>query len=202
MPINFSNVSNCAGTTCTKTVLPTKSTSACDCNTWTGRLNDLYFIDCSEALNSANIVDIDWWEGLIADGKIFNFGVGIGGYKVKNTTTFDAGGCGSPSVENIEWQLTYQLFCIDKSSAMYTHEFASSLLNGAIKNYNVVARFCDGENMVLPIGAVTIGAFDNELPEDSNGFFSFKYEFNWKSMQPPFPIEIAGLSSVLQKATR
>lgn len=202
MPINYSNFVDCAGDTCVKVTLPVKSSQACDCTTWGGRINDLYFIDCSEEVSPANLIDTAWWTSLKTNDKIFNLGVGIGGYAKKNAITFDAGGCGVPTIQDIEWALTYQVFCMDKSSAMYTHEFANDLINGGLKNYNVIARFCDGDNMILPIGKVSLSDFNNELPTDITGFMSFSYEFSWKSMVVPTPLEVAGLQAVLPKATR
>jgi hypothetical protein len=201
MPL-LSNFTDCSASACAKTVLPAKTASACDCKLWSGRINDIYFVDCGEEVSPTNIVDTGWWEDLVANGKIFNFGAGIGGFKVKDKVVFDAGGCGTATIQNMTWQITYKVFCVDKSTAFYTHNFANTLLAGALKNYNVILRLCDGENTLVPIGSVQLGDFDNELPDDNNAFFSFMYEFNWKSMEAPLPIEVAGLSSVISKSVR
>lgn len=202
MPVNYSNFTSCVDSSCTKVTLPSIVAGACECNTWTGRLNDLYFIDCSLAITEANLLDTAWWQANIDNGKIKNIGVGIGGFNQKAVTSFDAGGCGSATVEAIEWALNYQVFCVDKSSAYSTHEFASAMIGGALKNYNLIARFCDGDNVILPIGKVDLGSFDNALPTSTTEFMSFSYEFNWKSLSVPTPLEVAGLAAVLPKATR
>jgi len=201
MPINYSSFAVCANN-CATAVLPSRVASACECKPWSGRLNDLYFIDCSLTVNETNLLDLNWWDAGIDAGKIFNMGVGIGGYKKKGATTFDAGGCYGTTVEQVEWSLTYELYCVDKSSVHYTHSFASKLLNGAMKNYNLIARYCDGENTILPIGKVVMADMDNELPTDTTGFMKFSYEFTWRAMDIPTPLEVAGLSSVLAKAVR
>jgi len=197
MPVNYSNfISSCE---CNATVLPTKTSNTCECTTWSGRLNDLYFIECSEAINEANLLDTAWWQGLIDDNKIFNLGVGIGSYGQKNITTFDKGGCGSPSVEQIEWALNYQVFCVDKTT-FYNHEFADSLVKGGLKFYNVIARYCDGADVILPIGKVDLSLFDAALPASTEEFMSFTYEFSWKSLSVPTPMIVTGLNTVLPKS--
>ncbi len=202
MPINFSNFIACGTNGCNTAALPTAIADACDRDVLGGRINDIYFIDCSEEISNANLIDTDWWAGLITDSKIHNLGVGIGSYAKKNSATFDAGGCGSPTIESIEWAIQYELFCIDKGTTAHTHEFANALLNGATKNYNVVARLCGGDNLIVPIGKVDISDFDNILPNATDQFMSFKYEFSWKSMTVPHILDVAGLSTVLAKATR
>jgi hypothetical protein len=198
MPVNYSNfLSSCA---CTVEALPIKTTDACDCTTWTGRLNDLYFVECSETINAANLVDTTWWQTAIDNGKLFNLGIGIGSYAKKNITTFDKGGCGTATVEQIEWALTYKLFCVDKSTQFYNHEFADTMLKGAYRNYNLIARYCDGEEIILPIGKVNLSDFDSALPESTEEFMSFTYEFSWKGLWVPSPLTVAGLNSVLPKA--
>jgi hypothetical protein len=163
-------------------------------------LNDLYFIECSETINETNLLDTAWWQALVDNNKIFNLGIGIGSYGQKNITTFDKGGCGSASVEQIEWALSYQVFCIDKSTQYWNHEFAETIVKGALKHYNVVARYCDGTDVILPIGKVDLSSFNNELPASTEEFMSFQYEFSWKGLTVPTPLTVTGLSSVLPKA--
>lgn len=201
MPINYSSFSNCT-TNCAQAVLPTRVASACECKPWSGRLNDLYFLDCSLEVNETNLLDLDWWEAAITAGKIFNLGVGIGGYKKKGAITFDAGGCFGATIEQVEWSLTYEVYCVDKSSVHYTHKFADQLVNGAMKNYNLIGRYCDGNDVIVPIGKAIIADMDNELPTDLTSFMKFSYEFTWKQLGVPTPLEVAGLSSVLAKAVR
>jgi hypothetical protein len=199
MPVNWSNfISGCE---CNVTTLPSKSSTTCDCTTWSGRLNDLYFIECDQVPSESNYLDTAYWQGLVDNDKIFNLGVGIGSYGQKNITTFDKGGCGSASVEQIEWQLTYQVYCIDKSTQFWNHEFADTIVKGAMKHYNLVARYCDGDNMILPIGKVNLSSFDSALPASTEEFMSFTYEFSWKGLYVPAPLDVPGLSSVLPKAS-
>jgi hypothetical protein len=202
MPINYSNFVDCSASACTLVTLPTIGADNCQCNTWTGRINDIYLIECTQAINATNLVDTTWWQALIDSDKIRNLGVGIGSYGQSAITTFDAGGCGTATVEQIEWKLDYQIFCIDQSASYYTHEFISALIGGALRNYNLVARFCDGDNVILPIGKVNLSSFDNSLPASTTEFMSFTLQFGWKSMVVPTPLTVAGLSAVLPKATR
>lgn len=198
MPVNYGNM--IAGCECNPTSLPTKTSTTCECTTWSGRLNDLYFIECSETISEANLLDTAWWQSAIDDNKIKNLGVGIGAYGQKNITTFDKGGCGSASVEQIEWALTYKQYCVDKSSAFYNHEFAEAIVKGALKFYNVIARFCDGDDVILPIGKVDLSSFNNLLPESREEFMSFEYEFSWKGLVVPTPLIVTGLNNILPKA--
>jgi hypothetical protein len=202
MPINYSNFVDCSTSTCTIAALPEAGADACQCDTWSGRINDLYFIKCTEAITPGHLVDTAWWAALVANGKLRNTGVGIGSYGKNSITTFDAGGCGLATVQQVEWKLDYQIFCIDKSSSYATHEFVDALVKGALKNYNLVARFCDGDNVILPIGKVDIIDFDNALPSATTDFMSFTLSLGWKQLGVPTPLEVAGLSSVLPKATR
>jgi hypothetical protein len=198
MPVNYSNfLSSCV---CTVDALPTKTTNACECTTWSGRLNDLYFIECSETINATNLLDLAWWEAAIMNQKLFNLGIGIGSYAKKNLTTFDVGGCGTATVQQIEWALTYNVYCIDKSTQYFNHEFADAMLKGAYKNYNMIGRFCDGDDVILPIGKVNLSDFDSVLPASNDEFMNFVYEFSWKGLNVPTPLTVAGLSVVLPKA--
>jgi hypothetical protein len=148
------------------------------------------------------LLDPQWWATQLTAGKIVPLGVGIGGYQKKEVTTFDAGGCGEPSVEKISWQLTYRVYCIDKSAARKTHLFADNLMKGALSKYNLALRYCDGKEVVAFIGSVSLADFDNILPENTNEFMTFSFEFNWNNMSSPLPVEIPGLESVLPKAAR
>lgn len=204
MPINyFSNLISSCGT-CSVDDLPSLSVDACACDTWTGRLNDLYFVDCSSGISEANLLDTAWWSANLEAGKIKNIGVGIGGYQKEEVTTFDAGGCGDPTVEQVKWALNYQVFCIDKSSSFTTHSFADALINGAMAKYNLVARYCDAgaEDVIVPIGKVDLADFDNILPTATNEFMSFTFKFTWKALYSPRPLIVSGLNAVLPKATR
>ncbi len=199
MPIAYSNM--ISGCECTVTTLPTKPTDKCECDTVTGRINDLYFIECSETISEANLLDTAWWQSLIDDDKIFNLGKGVGGYGQSAVTTFDAGGCIGESVQNIKWQLDYKVYCIDKASTFWNHEFAEVLLQGGLKNYNVIARYCGLDDTILPIGRVELSNFNNLLPESTDEFMSFEYSFSWKKLGVPVPLIVTGLSAVLPKAS-
>jgi hypothetical protein len=202
MPINFSNFITCSGTPCNPIELVSPSGNGCECTTFSGRINDLYFVDCSLVLKEQDIIDPAWWTANLTAGKIIPVGVGIGGYQKKDVTTFDAGGCGEPSVEKIVWQLTYKLLCIDKSAAKKTHDFADALMQGALSKYNLIIRYCDGQDTIAPIGGVSLADFDNLLPEATSEFMEFSFEFNWNSMTAPRPLDVPGLNAVLPKAAR
>lgn len=202
MPISFSNFLTCTGTPCNNVTLISPAGNGCDCTTMSGRINDLYFMDCSLDFTEVNLLDPAWWDTQITAGKIVPLGVGIGGYQKKEVTNFDAGGCGASTVERILWQLTYQVFCIDKTATKKTHDFADALINGATSKYNLVIRYCDGDEVIAPIGKVDLADFDNILPDSTTDFMSFSFEFNWRSMVTPRPVTVAGLNAVLPKAAR
>ena len=209
MPVNYSNMLYCSTGTCSSVELPAL-TASCACDTWKGRINDLYFVDCSLELTKANLLDTAWWTAAVNAGKIKKIGVGIGGYQKDEVTTFDAGGCGDATVEQIKWALNYQVFCIDQTSGgstdypegYYTHEFANALINGALANYNLIARYCDGDEVIVPIGKVDLADFDNILPTATTEFMSFTYKFTWKSLKVPHPVTVPGLNAILPKAVR
>lgn len=197
MPVNYSNfIQNCS---CTVNALPPVPSTSCECTTWSGRLNDLYFIECTEEVNEDNLLNAGWWSVLVQDGKIHRMGMGIGSYAKKNLTTFDKGGCGSASVEQIEWAINYQIFCVEKTEFL-SHQFADAMVKGAYKNYNLVARYCDGDEVILPIGKVTLSDFDSALPASPEEFMSFTYEFSWKGLWVPSPLVVAGLNDFVPKA--
>lgn len=113
----------------------------------------------------------------------------------KNIATADLGGCGTEEITEIVWQITWKQFCIDQSALNFTHDFATKLLQGAIKDYNIFVRPCADLDVLFPIGKVSIVDFDMNLPENTNDKAFVQYEFNFKSLVPVAPLRVIGLTA-------
>lgn len=201
MPVNFNNFGYCPPTGgCTPVVLPNLGSNNCNCVTWNGRLNDLVWISCSEQVDEAALTDLANWTTWITDGKVRTQGKGIGGIKVKGNTNTDLGGCIGEEVTDTDWELTFKQYCIDKTATYATHEFANALRSGANKSYNLFGRLCDDTDVLIPIGTVNVLKADFVLPEGNKEKAYFEYEFNWKSIKNPLPLNITGLTTVLPAA--
>lgn len=201
MPIK--NILSCG--TCTPAItLPAQlADPSCNCILWDDGINEIYFIDC-DAINAAtidnDILDLLWWSNLIADGNIYKFGLGTGAIGVKNAINRTVpDGCGGTKEirTNTEWNLTYEKYCIDTSTAMSTHAEQIAIATGALKRYNVVVRYCKGE-FVGWIGSVTLSSYD--APHNGTDGLKFTYEFSWKQLEPVIPINVGGLNGILPKA--
>ncbi|MFA9213894.1 MAG: hypothetical protein ACEQSR_08615 [Candidatus Methylacidiphilales bacterium] len=199
----IANILECPSCVGSVVTLPPQTTDPdCGCALWNDGIADIYFIDCSEinaATIEADLLDPVWWTGLKTDGKIHRFGIGTGAISTKNAITRDVpDGCGATKQIriNTEWQLTYEKVCFDESVNQNTHEEMNAMINGALKNRNVVVRYCKGE-FIGWIGGVSLSNYD--APHNGTDGLKLTYEFSWKNKNVIVPINVAGLNAILPK---
>lgn len=176
----------------------------CSCALSPGGINDLYFIPCSEALTEANITNVAWWTGLLSEGSggssvLGNMGIGLGSVGKKSTKTERVGSCKVEQITTVSWAIKYVLKCFDKSSEKVTHQQIDALLSKA-GNYLLVARMCDGDNTVLPVGSFSVSDLDWIVPDNFEEVQSLSLELSWIEFGMPKTYDIAGLSAVIPKA--
>jgi hypothetical protein len=188
---------------CPATPFPV-ATASCSCTLSTGGVNDLYFIPCDQVLSEVNLLDTAWWEALVAGdspGSSFlgNIGIGLGSIAKKTDRKERVGSCKTEQVVSTTWALTYTLKCFDKSVEKVTHEQINTLINGA-GNYLVIARMCDGDNTVLPIGTFIVSDFNWTVPDNFEEVQSVLIELSWFELGLPKTYDVTGLSAVVPKA--
>ncbi len=183
------------------------ATANCSCTLTTGGVNDLYFIPCDQVMSETNILNIAWWTALVAgesgvSGNISflgNLGIGLGSIGKKTTKTERVSSCRVEQVTSVTWALKYVLKCFDKSAGKVTHEQMNALITSA-GNYLVIARMCDGDNTVLPIGVFTTSDFDWIVPDNFEENQSITVELSWFELGLPKTYDVTGLSAVVPKA--
>lgn len=188
---------------CPVSPFPTAS-SLCVPLTSAGGVNDLYFIPCSEEMTEANITDTAWWEALLSGGSggsslLGNVGAGLGSIAKLSDIRERISSCKPEQIISATWGLTYVLKTFDKSSEKTTHDQVSSLFDSAPR-YQLIARMCDGENTVLPIGVVSLNDFNWTVPDNSEALQTITLVLSWVEKGLPRTYEVAGLSAVVPKA--
>lgn len=174
----------------------------CKEEVFSGRVSDVLFVPCSEAFTEANLSNPAWWAGLTTgvNPLLRTFGKGMGSIEKSAEQKIDKGGC-SPFEElrSIDYVLKYRKVIVDKTNQFTTHAFANKLLQGGWKHYNLAVRVCDNQDMIIPIGRVTLSMVDNPLPESRSEDMDFKVEFLFrpKTISVPTPILVPGISLVL-----
>lgn len=188
---------------CPATPFPV-ATANCNPVLSVGGVNDLYFIPCDQVMSETNILDPDWWQSLVdgdSPGSSFlgNIGVGLGSIGKKATKSERVGSCKTEQIISTTWALKYVLKAFDKSSEKVTHEQVDALLNNAGK-YLLIARMCDGDNTVLPIGTVVVSDFDWTVPDNNEEIQSITIELSWFQLGLPRTYDVTGLSAIVPKA--
>lgn len=176
-----------------------QATAACTYELAVGGINDLYFIPCTETLSEANILDTAWWQGLVDNGRLGSIGVGLGSIAKKNSQAERVGSCQTEQTVGATWALTYVIKLIDKTSARSTHARINTLIN-KFGNFLLVARMCDGDNTVLPIGQFTTSDFNWVVPDNFEQYQNVSFELSWRELGLPVTIDVAGLSAIVPKA--
>lgn len=169
-----------------------------------GGVNDLYFIPCDQVLSEENILDTAWWQSLVdgdSPGSSFlgNIGIGLGSIGKKATKSERVSSCKVEQLVSATWALKYVIKAFDKSAEKVTHEQVSALINNAGK-FLAIARMCDGENTVLPIGVFTVSDFDWTVPDNFEEVQSITLEISWFELGMPKTYDVTGLSAVVPKA--
>ena len=188
---------------CPATPFPV-ATANCSCELSTGGVNDLYFIPCDQVMSETNILDTAWWETLVAGdspGSSFlgNLGIGLGSIAKKTDKKERVCSCKVEQLVSTTWALKYVLKCFDKSAEKVTHEQLDALINNS-GNYLAIARMCDGENTVLPIGVFTLSDFNWIVPDNFEEVQSVELEISWFQLGMPKTYSVTGLSAVVPKA--
>lgn len=188
---------------CPATPFPV-ATASCSCTLTTGGVNDLYFIPCDEVMSETNILDIAWWTAILTAGSgggsaLGNLGIGLGSVAKKTDKKERVGSCKVEQVISTTWAIKYVLKCFDKSSEKVTHEQVNALINSA-GNYLLIARMCDGDNTVLPVGSFILSDFNWIVPDNFEEVQSVELEFSWFELALPKTYSVTGLSAVVPKA--
>ena len=146
------------------------ATALCIPLTSAGGVNDLYFIPCDQEMTEANILDTTWWQTLV-DGDspnstfLGNLGLLLGSIAKKSSKTDRIGSCKVEQIISTSWALKAVLKTFDKGVDKITHAQINALITSASR-YQVIARMCDGDNTVLPIGIFSLSDFDWVVPDN------------------------------------
>lgn len=176
---------------------PTTPTS-CICTTAFGGISDIYPIPCNENITEENLLDLAWWQGLIDNDKFSQLGKGLGSIAKKSDTKEQLDSCSEEQITSITWALSYVQKCFDKSSNKATVAQVRELLKRADR-YFFIARMCDGDDNILPIGRVTVSDFNWTVPETSKQLQTRTVEMSWQELGLPDVLTVSGLSSVIPK---
>lgn len=189
---------------CPATPFPV-ATANCTCTTSPGGVNDLYFIPCSETMSEVNILDAaGWWTDLLTSGSgggsaLGNMGTGLGSITKKTDKKERLSSCKVEQVISTTWALKYVLKCFDKGTEKVTHEQVNALISNS-GNYQLIARMCDGENTVLPIGPIALSDFNWVVPDNFEELQTIELELSWVELGLPKTYTVSGLSAVVPKA--
>lgn len=164
-----------------------------------GGINDLYFIPCTQSMTETNILDVDWWTTLVGAGFLGNVGLGLGSIGKKSVKTEKLSSCRPEQIISATWALKYIIKTFDKTSADATTEQVNALLS-RYSNFQLIARMCDGDDSVLPIGKFSISDFDWTVPEDFQEVQAVTLEASWIEFAKPKVYTVTGLSAVVPKA--
>ncbi len=191
---------------CPVTPFPS-ATALCTPLTSAGGVNDLYFIPCDQVMSEANILDTTWWQtlkdgisGASPDGSILgNIGLLTGSIAKKGSTSAKLGSCRVEQIISTSWGLKAEIRVFDKSVDKVTHAQIDALINSPGR-YLVIARMCDGDNTVLPIGTFSVSDFDWTVPDDSLQLQVITLEISWIEFGLPKTYDVTGLSAIVPKA--
>lgn len=191
---------------CPITPMPVRPAS-CGLDFIYGGVNDIYFIPCTETLSEANILDVDWWDGLKGDpdaspavpNLLGSIGLGIGSIAKQTDRREKVASCRAEQVTSTTWSLTYTIKVWDKTAADTTKTQVDAILK-RFQNFQAVARMCDGDNTVLPIGTFSVGDFNWTVPESSEELQTISFRLDWIEFGIPKTYNVVGLSAVVPKA--
>jgi hypothetical protein len=164
-----------------------------------GGINDLYVIPCTETMSEANILDVDWWTALKTNSHLGQIGLGLGSIGKKSTKTEKIASCRPEQIISATWALKYTIKTIDKSSADTTTVQVNAILS-KYSSFQLIARMCDGDDSVLPVGKFSVSDFDWTVPEGSEDVQSIMLELSWIEFAKPKVYTVAGLSAVVPKS--
>lgn len=191
-----------SGPACTLGDCPTSTfpaiTESCVCTPSPGGINELYFIPCTETFSEVNVTDPYWWANLVDTDVLGRSGLGLGSIAKKSSTSERFSSCRTEQPTAIIWALTFVIKCFDKTSARATCAILNEILLNFSK-YLVVARMCDGEETILPIGVYSASDFDWTVPDNFEENQSATIEISWYQFAFPCTIDVPGLQAVVPK---
>ena len=164
-----------------------------------GGVNDLYFIPCTESMTEANILDVTWWTAIMTNSYLGNLGMGLGSIGKKSTKTEQLSSCRPEQIISATWALKYIIKAFDKTSADTTTAQVNAVLTKFSK-FQLVARMCDGDDTVLPIGTFSVSDFDWTVPESFQDIQSITLELSWIEFAKPKVYTVTGLSAIVPKS--
>lgn len=186
---------------CTTPAFP-QTDAICTCEVAMGGIGELYFIPCTETFSEENVTSIPWWQNLLDDDPgprlLGRSGIGLGSIAKLSDVRERVGSCRTEQLVSATWGLTFQIKCMDKSSARST----CAKLNELIRNfpkYLLVARMCDGDDVVLPVGKFDTNDFDWTVPDNNDEVQVAQIVLAWKELGFPCTVDVPGLSAVLPK---
>jgi hypothetical protein len=179
-----------------------QATQQCVCEPALGGVNELYYIPCTEVFSETNVLDVAWWQALVGTveepGTLGRSGLGLGSIAKKTDKKERMGSCRTEQLISITWALKFQIKCFDKSSARATCAKMDELIL-RFPNYLVVARMCDGDNTILPIGLFDTSDFNWTVPDNNDEVQIAEVEHSWKQLGFPCTVDVPGLAAVLPK---
>jgi hypothetical protein len=179
-----------------------QATESCVCNLSVGGVNALYFFPCTAEMTEENILDLEWWTSFVEGSGLAGLATisgGLGSIAKKTDKKERVSSCRVEQLISTTWALTYVIKCFDKSSARTTNDQVNALIT-RMNNYILIARMCDGNDTILPIGPFTTSDFNWTVPDNFEEFQSMTVELSWLELGLPVTYDVAGLSAVLPKS--
>jgi hypothetical protein len=178
-------------------VFPTTD-AMCVCEVAAGGINEFYYLPCDFIFSEVNLLDVSKWQDLVDDGKLGRSGLVIGSLGQKSVKTDKLASCRVEQMTAMVWAIKAVQKCFDKTSAR-SHCAKNNELIKKFDKYLLVARMCEGDNTILPVGVFTTSAFNWIVPEDSQDNQSTEIEYSWKELGMPCTMDVPGLSAVIPK---
>ena len=153
-------------------------------------------------MSEVNVMDTAWWESVVAGGSggaLGSLGIGLGSIAKKTDKKERVGSCRVEQVVSTTWALKYVLKCFDKSTEKVTHQQVNALINDA-GDFQMIARMCDGENTILPVGSFILSDFNWIVPDNFEEVQTLELELSWVELGLPKTYDVTGLSAVVPKA--
>jgi hypothetical protein len=197
MPV-FSSPACVANDNCEQLPFPQGSAN-CNPEISNGGVNDVYFLPCTETISESNLLNTTWWQTLVDDGNLGAVGVIVGSIVRGNVRNVRVGSCQTEQPVSMTWNLTFEIRLIDKTSEKVTHEQADALIQ-RFGQYQAIARMCDGDNTVLPIGPFTTTDLNWTVPNNFEEEQVVSVTISWQQLGLPRPYTVAGLSAIVPKA--
>lgn len=176
------------------------SVGTCVCTPAVGGINELYFIPCTEEMTEANVALLTWWSAMLdaVPSTLGRSGIGLGSIGKKGQKNDRLGSCRTEQITVITWALKFQIKCFDKTSARSTQAKLNVLIQNGDK-FLVLARMCDGDNEVLPIGRFVASDMNWTVPDNFEENQVLEIELSWQELGIPTPVTVPSLSTVLPK---